>query len=295
MTLRKQPRRGRMVAAIAPDVTQSTDLSALSRNASVISTSSSDSGQSPFALPPPRPVRTFTAPRSQSPHSRTPRPFQLPSYLAGELGLPSASTGDALSPSRTDHPEVYKSRSKSRPRTAGVTVDDFKFGPLLGEGSYSTVRLISFENYFDPHRKSARSNLSLISVLATNTPSKSLRRPISSRRTKWPLLSPRKTHWSSLGLDTLGLFGCSMHSRTSGDYVRIMTITTLGVLTLSFIDFVIDLARNGEMQSLISKLGSLSTDCARYYAAQVIDALGYMHLKGVIHRYVAEHKFTLPN
>lgn len=40
------------------------------------------------------------------------------------------------------------------------------------------------------------------------------------------------------------------------------------------------------MQSLISRLGSLSTDCARYYTAQVVDALGYMHLKGVIHRCV---------
>jgi len=212
--------------AIAPDATLSTDLSALSRNASVISTSSSDSGQSPLALPPPRPVRTFTAPRSQSPHSRTPRPFQLPSYLAGELGLPTASTGDAPSPSYADSSELNKSRSKSRPRNPGVTVDDFKFGPLLGEGSYSTVRLVSFANCFDSHRKSARSNLRLTSALATNTLSKSSRRRISLRRIKWPLLLPRKMHWSSLELDTLGLFGCSMHSRTSGDYVRIMTITT---------------------------------------------------------------------
>lgn len=55
-------------------------------------------------------------------------------------------------------------------------------------------------------------------------------------------------------------------------------------------DFVIDLARNGELQSLISKLGSLSTNCARYYAAQVVDALDYMHSKGVIHRYARSHK-----
>jgi 3-phosphoinositide dependent protein kinase-1 len=32
-------------------------------------------------------------------------------------------------------------------------------------------------------------------------------------------------------------------------------------------------------------MGSLSTACARYYAAQLVDALDYMHLRGVIHRY----------
>jgi 3-phosphoinositide dependent protein kinase-1 len=51
-------------------------------------------------------------------------------------------------------------------------------------------------------------------------------------------------------------------------------------------DFVLDLARNGELQTRISQLGSLSTDCARYYSAQIVDALDYMHSKGVIHRCV---------
>jgi 3-phosphoinositide dependent protein kinase-1 len=57
------------------------------------------------------------------------------------------------------------------------------------------------------------------------------------------------------------------------------------VLTVSQV-FVLDLARNGEIQSRISRLGSLSLACSRYYTAQLIDALEYMHTKGVIHRYV---------
>jgi len=40
------------------------------------------------------------------------------------------------------------------------------------------------------------------------------------------------------------------------------------------------------MQSLISRMGSLSVASARHYTAQLVDAIDYMHSKGVIHRYV---------
>ncbi|KAF8837303.1 kinase-like protein, partial [Paxillus ammoniavirescens] len=48
--------------------------------------------------------------------------------------------------------------------------------------------------------------------------------------------------------------------------------------------FVLDLATNGEMQTRISRMGSLSLASARHYTAQIIDALEYMHDKDVIHR-----------
>ena len=48
------------------------------------------------------------------------------------------------------------------------------------------------------------------------------------------------------------------------------------------------------MQSRISRMGSLSTECARYYAAQLVDALDYMHSKGVIHRCVLHTCLVLP-
>jgi serine/threonine protein kinase len=53
--------------------------------------------------------------------------------------------------------------------------------------------------------------------------------------------------------------------------------------------FVLDLATNGEMQSRISRLGSLNLSCSRYYAAQIVDALQYMHDKDVIHRWVLHY------
>jgi 3-phosphoinositide dependent protein kinase-1 len=89
-------------------------LADLSRNASVISTSSSDS--SLLKSPLPRPLRTFSAPRSRSPQPP-------PNCIAQELSY------------NPQVPSPQKHRSKSRAREA--TPDDFKFGPTLGSGSYS--------------------------------------------------------------------------------------------------------------------------------------------------------------
>ncbi|KAJ7321081.1 kinase-like domain-containing protein [Mycena albidolilacea] len=48
--------------------------------------------------------------------------------------------------------------------------------------------------------------------------------------------------------------------------------------------FIIDLTINGDIHSVLSRLGSLSTRCVHYYGAQIADAMEYMHSKDVIHR-----------
>lgn len=48
--------------------------------------------------------------------------------------------------------------------------------------------------------------------------------------------------------------------------------------------FVLDLAINGELLGLIRKHGSLDLTSARTYAAQILDALSFIHERGVIHR-----------
>ncbi|WVQ85480.1 hypothetical protein IAT38_007645 [Cryptococcus sp. DSM 104549] len=48
--------------------------------------------------------------------------------------------------------------------------------------------------------------------------------------------------------------------------------------------FVLDLASNGELLSFIRKFGSLDIISARYYAAQLIDTIEFMHDRGVVHR-----------
>lgn len=48
--------------------------------------------------------------------------------------------------------------------------------------------------------------------------------------------------------------------------------------------FVLDYAPNGELLHLVKRIGSLDENCARYYSAQLLDAIDYMHKHGVIHR-----------
>lgn len=131
-------------------------LADLSRNASVISSSSSSSSTSDLTLQTPvrpRPLRTFSSPRtavrSRSPQSpSTPRSSRPPAYLARELGL-SDERDDEPSDLR---PPTSRTRSRSRntSRNSSVngrvatTADDFEFGRVLGEGSYSTVRSAVF-------------------------------------------------------------------------------------------------------------------------------------------------------
>ncbi|AOA68601.1 Serine/threonine-protein kinase [Komagataella phaffii CBS 7435] len=48
--------------------------------------------------------------------------------------------------------------------------------------------------------------------------------------------------------------------------------------------FVLDYASNGELYTLIKKYGSMDLDSVRYYSAQILDAIKYIHDNGVIHR-----------
>ncbi|KAJ1730609.1 serine/threonine protein kinase [Coemansia biformis] len=57
--------------------------------------------------------------------------------------------------------------------------------------------------------------------------------------------------------------------------------------------FVIDLASNGELLSWIRKLGGLSEDCARFYLAEIIEAVEYMHMERTLHRDIKPENILL--
>lgn len=139
----------------SPDSHVSPTLADLSRNASVISTSSSDSVPS-LRLQRPRPIRTFTSPRSKSPRSHAHN--AAPAYLAKELGLSSNPAPPPSENKVATARAIPNTRIKSRNPSANTSVDarDFEFGETLGEGSFSTVS--AYHAPFDtrPDRRSKR-------------------------------------------------------------------------------------------------------------------------------------------
>ncbi|KAJ7594723.1 kinase-like protein [Mycena floridula] len=222
----------------------SASLASLSRNASVISTSSSDSGVSlgsPTAiiLPRPRPIRTFSSPRASSPQSPVTRGSRPPSYLTKELGV-SPDTKDTLR-------AASKARSKSRGRN--VCIDDFKVGETLGDGSYSTVMHVTL--------------ISTGKVFAA----KVLDKAYLVKKQKMSVALVERTALLRLASGHPGII--RLHYSFQDEWS---------------LYFIIDLAVNGEMQSLLKRMGSLNIPCAQYYGAQIVDAVDYMHKKGVIHR-----------
>ncbi|TCD69268.1 pkb-activating kinase-like protein [Steccherinum ochraceum] len=237
-------------------------LADLSRNASVISSSSSSSSVSDLTVQipiRPRPQRTFSSPqrplRSRSPQSpATPRGSRPPAYLARELGIAEDSDDSPTAP-RPPEIQPAASRAQSKPRSSsvngrGVSASDFKFGKQLGQGSYSTQ---------------------VVFAKSVNTGEEFAVKVID----KGHLKRKDKTHIAQAERNTLVKLG-------SG-HPGIVRLHSTFQDTWSLY-FVLDLARNGELQSKISNLGSLSLACSRYYAAQIADTLEYMHSKGVLHR-----------
>ena len=64
-----------------------------------------------------------------------------------------------------------------------------------------------------------------------------------------------------------------------------MIIVVINIISLSPSDFVLSYAKNGELLQWIRKVGCFDEECTRFYAAELVIALEFMHSKGVIHRY----------
>ncbi|KAG1838183.1 kinase-like domain-containing protein [Suillus subalutaceus] len=182
----------------------------LSRNASVISSSSETDLPSDLPTSPrPRPARTFSS------HVRK-------AHISSHT-QPDPAHAQQQTKERSKSRKRSREASRARSANGRLGAQEFSFGETLGEGSYSTDKMLV-----------ALAEKNVLVKLGAGHP------------------GIMHLHW--IFQDEWSLF------------------------------FVLDLAPNGEMQSRISCLGSLSLASSRYYAAQIVDALEYMHGKDVTHR-----------
>ncbi|KAK4051522.1 serine/threonine protein kinase [Microbotryomycetes sp. JL221] len=192
----------------------------------------------------------------------TPRQVHAPSTLtqwsavgnAVDSIIKSDETGN-FAPNGTPSPLARDSRTESvisngtPSKVIRKTVTDFQFGQTLGEGSYSTVTLVTDKN--PPHRQYALKILD-----------------------KDHIKRERKTKYVLIERDTLkALDG---HPGIVRLYWTFQDQSSLY--------YVLELARNGELLKWIKKYGSFSLPVARFYAAQILSAVEHMHQRGVIHR-----------
>lgn len=146
-------------------------------------------------------------------------------------------------------------RDVTNPKTGHITkevvkkgIRDFKFGETLGDGSYSTVMVATAR---DTGKKYA------VKILS-----------------KEYLIRQKKVKYVNIEKNTLQRLNNSR-----------------GIIKLYFtfqdetsLYFLLEYAPNGDFLSVMKKYGSLSEECTCYYSAQIIDAIKYLHLKGIIHR-----------
>jgi 3-phosphoinositide dependent protein kinase-1 len=127
-------------------------------------------------------------------------------------------------------------------------VKDFNFGRTLGEGSYSTV------------------------LAATDR--QTLREYAIKVLDKRHIIKEKKVKYVNIEKDTLNRL--TEHPGIVRLYYTFQDERSLY--------FVLDLASGGELLGFLKKMGTFDIECTRFYGAQILDAIDYMHIKGVIHR-----------
>uniref|UniRef100_A0A4W5RJT2 3-phosphoinositide-dependent protein kinase 1 n=1 Tax=Hucho hucho TaxID=62062 RepID=A0A4W5RJT2_9TELE len=129
----------------------------------------------------------------------------------------------------------------------GKQPEDFKFGRILGEGSYSTVVLA---------REQATGKEYAMKILE-----------------KMHIRKENKAHSVTRERDIM--------SSLAHPFIVKLYFTFQDVKRLYF---GISYARNGELLKYIRKIGSFDETCTRFYSAEIVCALEYLHSKGIIHR-----------
>ncbi|KAL8861868.1 MAG: hypothetical protein Q9178_001737 [Gyalolechia marmorata] len=125
---------------------------------------------------------------------------------------------------------------------------DFQFGRTLGEGSYSTVMAAT-------DRETGKEFA--IKVLD-----------------KRHIIKEKKVKYVNVEKDTLNRL--TEHPGVVRLYYTFQDEKSLY--------FVLDLASNGELLGVLKRLTTFDYECTRFYGAEILDTIDFMHSQGVIHR-----------
>ncbi|KKA27477.1 hypothetical protein TD95_001968 [Thielaviopsis punctulata] len=137
-------------------------------------------------------------------------------------------------------------RSVMRPFKKGVS--DFNFAHVLGEGSYSSVYLATDRQTLKDYA---------IKVLD-----------------KRHIIKEKKTKYVNIEKNTLNRL--TEHPGIVRLYYTFQDQSSLY--------YVLDLCNGGELLGALKKTGTFDVECTRFYSAEILDAIDYMHARGVIHR-----------
>jgi 3-phosphoinositide dependent protein kinase-1 len=171
------------------------------------------------------------------------------SYSNGlDNGMPTSSEEWKEKGAAVGVRQEYDANGQPVLRSVKKGVTDFAFGRVLGEGSYSTV------------------------LAATDR--QTLKEYAVKMLDKRHIIKEKKIKYVNIEKDTLNRL--TEHPGIVRLYYTFQDQKSLY--------YVLDVASGGELLGVLKKMGTFDVECTRFYGAQILDAIDYMHSRGVIHR-----------